>query len=46
MRSLSAKNTLTSADSDIVDQAFRLKMQSVERVENDKAGSPAPSGDS
>jgi hypothetical protein len=44
-RSLSAKNTLTSADADIIEQAFRAKMQSMERTENGKAGSPAPDGD-
>jgi hypothetical protein len=44
-RSLSAKNTLTSADAFIIEQAFRAKMQSVERTENDKAGSPGPEGD-
>jgi hypothetical protein len=41
-RSLSAKNTLTSADADIIDQAFRGKMQSVGRIEDDNAGSLAP----
>jgi hypothetical protein len=45
MRNLSAKNTLTSADADIIEQAFRVKMQSAGRVENDKTGSPAPNGD-
>jgi ERF superfamily len=36
-RSLRAKNTLTSADADIIEQAFRHKMQSVERIENDRS---------
>ena len=44
-RSLPAKNTLASADADVIEQAFRVKMHSVERIENDKATSPAPSGD-
>ena len=44
-RCLPAKNTLTSADADVIEQAFRVKMHSVERIENDKATSPAPSGD-
>jgi hypothetical protein len=44
-RSLPAKNTLTSADADIVERAFRDKMQSVERIENDMTTSPTPNGD-
>lgn len=44
-RSLPTKNTLTSADADVIEQAFRVKMHSVERIENDKATSPAPNGD-
>ena len=44
-RCLPAKNTLASADADVIEQAFRVKMHSVERIENDKATSPAPSGD-
>src|SRR5262245_52042501 len=42
MQSLSDKNTLTSADADVIDQAFRGKMQSVGRIEDDYAGSLAP----
>jgi hypothetical protein len=44
-RSLPAKNTLMSADADIVEQAFRLKMQSFARIEGDKAGPPPPNRD-
>jgi hypothetical protein len=44
-RSLPTKNTLTSADADIVERAFRIRMQSVERNENDKATSHPPTGD-
>src|SRR5262249_47389697 len=43
-RSLPAKNTLTSADADILEQAFQVKMQSLERTEDDEAGSPRPKG--
>ena len=44
-QSLPAKNTLTPADADVIEQAFRVKMHSMERIENDNATSPAPSGD-
>jgi hypothetical protein len=44
-RSLPAKNTLTSADADIIEQVFRVKMQSLERTEDDKAGPSTPNGD-
>ena len=44
-RSLPAKNTLTSADAEAVEQAFRAKMQSFERTEVDGATLPAPIGD-
>src|SRR4029077_11083571 len=44
-RSLPAKNTLTSADAEAVEQAFRARMRSFERTEVDLATLPAPSGD-
>jgi ERF superfamily len=44
-RSLPTKNTLTSADAGIVERAFRIRMQSVEQIENDKATSHPPTGD-
>ena len=44
-RGLPAKNTLRPADADVIEQAFRVKMQSVEGIETDKAASTAPSGD-
>jgi hypothetical protein len=45
-RRLPTKNTLTSADADIVERAFRIRLQSVERIENDKAAtSHPPAGD-
>jgi hypothetical protein len=44
-RSLPAKNTLTSADAGIIEQAFRDKMQSVKRINNDKATSHPPADD-
>jgi hypothetical protein len=44
-RSLPAKNTLTPADADVIEQAFGAKMQSVERMETDQAAAPPPSGD-
>ena len=44
-RKLPAKNTLTPADADIIEQAFRAKLQSVERIETDQAAPPPPSGD-
>src|SRR5262245_15267041 len=44
-RSLPAKNTLMSADADILEQAFRVKMQSLGRTEDDEAGSPTPNED-
>src|SRR5262245_50729547 len=44
-RSLPAKNTLTSADADILEQAFLAKMQSLERTEDDEAGPSRPNGD-
>jgi hypothetical protein len=44
-RSLPAKNTLTSADAGIIEQVFRIKMQSLERTEDGKAGSPTPNRD-
>jgi hypothetical protein len=34
-RSLPAKNTLTSADADLIEQAFRGKIQALEGAEND-----------
>jgi hypothetical protein len=42
MRRLSDKNTLTAPDADIIDQAFRGKMQSVGLIEDGNAGSLAP----
>jgi hypothetical protein len=44
-RSLPTKNTLTPADGDIIEQAFRVRMQSVEQIENEKATSHPPTGD-
>jgi ERF superfamily len=44
-RGLPAKNTLMPADADLIEQAFRAKMQSVERVETDQAAAPQPRGD-
>jgi hypothetical protein len=44
-RRLSAKNTLTSADADVIEQAFRVKMQSLELLENGKAAPPASNDD-
>ncbi|HEY7129908.1 MAG TPA: hypothetical protein VH332_09570, partial [Nitrospira sp.] len=44
-RKLPAKNTLTPADADVIEQAFRAKLQSVERMETDQAAAPPPSGD-
>jgi hypothetical protein len=44
-RKLPAKNTLMPADADVIEQAFRAKLQSVERMEADKAAAPPPSGD-
>jgi ERF superfamily len=44
-RSLPTKNALTLADADIVERAFRIRMQSVEQIENDKATSDPPTGD-
>jgi hypothetical protein len=44
-RNLPIKNTLTSADADIIEHAFRDKMQSVERIKNDKATSHPPDDD-
>jgi hypothetical protein len=43
-RNLPAKNTLTLVDADIIEQAFRDKMQSLERIENDMTTSPVPTG--
>ena len=44
-RKLPAKNTLTPDDADVIEQAFRAKLQSVERMETDQAAAPPPSGD-
>jgi hypothetical protein len=44
-RKLPAKNTLTPADADVIEQAFRAKLQSVEGMETDQAAAPPPSGD-
>ena len=44
-RSLSAKNMLTSADAEAIEQAFRTKMHAFERTEVHKPIVPAPSGD-
>jgi hypothetical protein len=43
-RKLPAKNTLTPADADVIEQAFRAKLQSVERTGTDEAASTAASG--
>jgi hypothetical protein len=39
-RSLPAKNTLTSADADLIEQAFRGKIQALEGAENDSDATP------
>ena len=44
-RKLPAKNTLTPADADVIEQAFRAKLQSVERMETDQAASTPASAD-
>jgi hypothetical protein len=44
-RILPAKNTLTSADADVIEQAFRAKMQSVERMGSDEVASTAGNSD-
>jgi hypothetical protein len=44
-RKLPAKNTLTPDDADVIEQAFRAKLQSVERTGTDEAASTAASGD-
>jgi hypothetical protein len=44
-RKLPAKNTLTPDDADVIGQAFRAKLQSVERMETDEAAAPPPNGD-
>jgi hypothetical protein len=44
-RSLSAKNMLTSAGAEAIEQAFRTKMHAFERTEVHKPIVPAPSGD-
>jgi hypothetical protein len=44
-RCLPAKNTLTLADAEVIEQAFRVKIQSLELLENGKATSPASSAD-
>jgi hypothetical protein len=44
-RKLPAKNTLTPADADLIEQAFRAKLLSVERVETDQAAATAASAD-
>jgi hypothetical protein len=40
-RSLPAKNTLTPADADVIDQAFRAKLDSLEGMGTDEVASPA-----
>jgi hypothetical protein len=42
---LPAKNLLTPADADVIEQAFRAKLQSVERVGTDEAASTTAGGD-
>jgi ERF superfamily len=44
-RSLPIKNTLTSADADIIEQAFRIRMESMDQIGNDKATSHPLTGD-
>jgi hypothetical protein len=44
-RKLPAKNTLTPADADVIEQAFRAKLQSVEGTGTDEAASTAASAD-
>jgi hypothetical protein len=44
-RKLPAKNTLTPDDADVIEQAFRAKLRSVERMKTDKATPPPPSSD-
>jgi hypothetical protein len=44
-RKLPAKNSLTPDDADVVEHAFRARLQSVERMETDQAAAPPPSGD-
>jgi hypothetical protein len=43
-RSLPAKNTLTSADAGVIEQAFRAKMRSVEGMGTETATSPTAGG--
>jgi hypothetical protein len=42
-RKLPAKNTLTPADADVIEQAFRAKLHSVERMGTDQAAATAAS---
>jgi hypothetical protein len=44
-RNLPTKNTLTSADAEIIEQAFRARMESVEQIEIEKATSHPPTSD-
>jgi hypothetical protein len=44
-RKLPAKNTLTPDDAEVIEQAFRAKLQSVERMEIDQAAATAASAD-
>jgi hypothetical protein len=44
-RKLPAKNTLTPADADVIERAFRARMLSVEQMQSDKRTSPAASAD-
>jgi hypothetical protein len=44
-RKLPAKNTLTPDDADVIEQAFRAKLQSVERMETEQGAAPPPNSD-
>jgi hypothetical protein len=44
-RKLPVKNTLTPKDADVIEQAFRARLQAVGRMEADQDAAPPPSGD-